>query len=106
MLFYTEALTDAFNDLFDDIEEIRDICKHGAEDGTPKFTNYQETAEFFDKYEDDIEDVCYDILGIDYLSELAKGETCVLGLVNKLVWFAVETYCHNKLQHLESLALV
>ena len=106
MLFYTEALTAALNDRFSDIDEIRDIATHGCEGGVSGFIYYQETREFFEKYEDDIEDVCYDILGNDFLQHLAKGETCILGLINAMVWFTIQAYCQNKLQHLESLALV
>ena len=105
MLFYTEALTAALNDRFDDIDEIRDIATHGCEGGVSGFIYYKDTREFFEKYEDDIEDVCYDILGNDFLQQLAKDETCILGLINAMVWFTVQAYCQNKLQHLESLAI-
>ena len=105
MLFYTEALTAALNDRFDDIDEIRDIAAHGCEGGVSGFTYYKDTREFFDKFEDDIEDVCYDILGNDFLAILAKGETCILGLINAMVWFTVQAYCQNKLQHLKSVAI-
>jgi hypothetical protein len=103
MLFYTEALTAALSERFTDMEEIKDVCKYGVEGGVSGFIYYKDTREFFEKFEDDIEDVCYDILGDDYLSQLAKDETCVLGLINKMVWFTVEAYCHNMLALHESL---
>ena len=103
MLFYTEALTAALNDRFDDIDEIRDIATHGCEGGVSGFIFYKETREFFEKYEDDIEDVCYDILGIDYLQQLSKGETCILGLINALVWFTVQAYCQTVVNERDTL---
>ena len=103
MLFYTEALTAALNDRFDDIDEIRDIATHGCEGGVSGFIFYKDTREFFEKYEDDIEDVCYDILGIDYLQQLSKGETCILGLINALVWFTVQAYCQTVVNERDTL---
>ena len=105
-MFYTERLTSALLERFDNMDEIRDICSNGCESGVSGFTYYKDTREFFEEFEDDIEDVCYDILGIDYLEQLSKGETCVLGLINKLVWFTVEAYCHHRLQQHENLANV
>ena len=105
-MFYTERLTSALLERFDNMDEIRDICSHGCESGVSGFTYYKDTREFFEEFEDDIEDVCYDILGIDYLEQLSKGETCVLGLINKLVWFTVEAYCHYRLQQHENLTAV
>ena len=93
MLFYTEALTAALADRFTDCDEIRDVATHGCEGGVSGFIFYKDTRDFFEKYEDDIEDVCYDILGIDYLATLSKGETCILGLINAMVWFTVQAYC-------------
>lgn len=105
-MFYTERLTSALLERFEDMDEVRDICSHGCEGGVSGFIYYKDTREFFEEFEDDIEDVCYDILGADYLSQLAKDETCVLGLINKMVWFTVEAYCHHRLQQHESLAAV
>ncbi len=92
-MFYTERLTSALLERFDNMDEIRDICSHGCESGVSGFIYYKDTREFFEEFEDDIEDDCYDILGIDYLSILSKGETCILGLINAMVWFTVQAYC-------------
>lgn len=105
-MFYTERLTSALLERFEDMDEVRDICSYGCKDGVPGFTSYQEKREFFDDFEDDIEDVCYDILGIDYLEQLSRGETCVLGLISNLVCFTVEAYCHHRKKQHESLAAV
>lgn len=105
MLFYTQALTDALSERFDDLDEIKDVAKHGCHGGVSGFLYYKETNEFFAKFEDDVEDVCYDILGEHYLEHFAKRNTSIQGLINEMVWFVVETYCQNMADHAESLAL-
>lgn len=106
MLFYTEQLTTALRERFNDVDEMRDIAFHGCEGGISGFIYYEEVKDFFYKYEDDIEDVCFDILGEDFLRQLSKNETCLLGLIQRMVWFVVEAYCHNMVHHLESCAVV
>ena len=95
MLFYTERLTAALADRFTDEDEIIDVANYGCSGGVSGFIYYNQTNEFFDDFEDDIEDVCFDILGDDYLSELAKCETSIQGLKNKMVWFVVQEYCNR-----------
>lgn len=97
-LFYTQALTDYFNERFDDLDEIQAIAANGAAIGVADFIYYSDTNAFFDEYEDDIEDVCYDMLGEDYLSELAKGQTSIQALKNQLVWFVIEAWCQHFLE--------
>jgi len=105
MLFYTQALTDALSERFDDLDEIKDIAKHGCQAGVSGFIYYRETNAFFADHEDDVEDVCYDILGEEYLAYFGKRNTSIQGMINEMVWFVIETYCQNMVDHAESLAL-
>ena len=95
MLFYTERLTAALADRFTDESEIVDVANFGCAGGVSGFTYYSQTNSFFDDFEDDIEDVCFDVLGDNYLSELAKTEDCIQGLKNRMVWFVVQEYCNR-----------
>lgn len=105
MLFYTQTLTDALSNRFDDLDEIKFIAKHGCHTGVAGFIYYSETNEFFAAYEDEVEDVCHDILGENYLAHFAKRNTSIQGMINEMVWFVIETYCQNMADHAESLAL-
>jgi hypothetical protein len=103
MLFYTKELTNALADRFDDLEEIQFVAKHGCQSGVSGFCYYHETNAFFKDHEDDVEDVCHDILGEDYLQHFAKRNTSIQGLINEMVWFVVETYCQNMADHADSI---
>ena len=101
MLFYTERLTAALADRFTDEDEIIDVANYGCSGGVSGFIYYNQTNEFFDDFEDDIEDVCFDILGDDYLSDLAANENSIQGLKNKMVWFTVQQYCSRLVDMME-----
>lgn len=98
MLFYTHELTKALEERFDDIDEIYDIANYGCSMGVSGFVYLHETTTFFHEFEDDIEDVCYDTLGEDFMEQLAKGTTSIMGLKQKLVWHTIETYCQRVMQ--------
>lgn len=98
MLFYTKELTKVLEERFDDIDEIYDIANYGCATGVSGFTYLHETTTFFHEFEDDIEDVCYDTLGEDFMEQLAKDTTSVMGLKQKMVWHTIETYCQRVMQ--------
>ena len=92
MLFYTHELTDALKERFDDIDEISDVARYGCSGGVSGFIYHTECAEFFDAHEDSIEDVCYDMLGDDWIVSLVKTfphTMSILGLKTAAVWFVV-----------------
>jgi len=93
VLFYTQQLTDALTERFDDMDEIKDVANYGCSGGVSGFTYYKDTSKFFTEFEDDIEDVCYDLLGEDYITLLGNEQTSVQGLIQMMVWFVVESYC-------------
>jgi len=103
MLFYTHDLTDALKERFDDMDEIRDVAHHGCSGGVSGFIYHQECSEFFDTHEDSVEDVCYDILGNDWIATLTKYNniTSILELKTHAVWFVVEAYCQKVMQDME-----
>lgn len=103
MLFYTQQLTDALNERFDDLDEIKDVAKYGCAIGVSGFVYYHETTKFFHEFEDDIEDVCYDTLGDDFMSIIAKNTTSVQGMIQVMVWHVVETYCQRVVDHEDSI---
>ena len=96
MLFYTHDLTDSLQDRFDDMDEISDVARYGCSAGVSGFIYHTECAEFFDRHEDSIEDVCYDMLGADWIVSLVKTfphTQSILELKTAAVWFVVEAYC-------------
>ena len=105
MLFYTEELTKALADRFDNIEEIKDVASHGCSGGVSGFIYHKDTNQFFDDHEDAVEDVCYDILGKDWIAELSRLGGCldIMSLNTTAVWFVVELYCQNVVEEAESL---
>ena len=46
---------DALAERFDDMDEIKDVAEYGCAGGVSDFIYSSELAEFFDKYEDEIE---------------------------------------------------
>lgn len=107
MLFYTEELTKALAERFDDLDEIKDVARHGCSGGVSGFIYNKDTNQFFNDHEDSIEDVCYDILGDDWISEIARLGKCmdIMTLKTTAVWFVVELYCQNVAEEAESLAV-
>jgi len=102
MIFYTQRLTDALTERFDDMDEVDLIARTGCSVGVSGFIYYHETMEFFQRFEDDIEDVCYDTLGDDFMSILAKDTTSVANMIQVMVWHTVETYCHFVIDNAEN----
>ena len=103
MLFYTHDLTDALKERFDDVSEINDVARYGCTAGVSGFIYHTECAEFFDRHEDSVEDVCYDMLGADWIVSLVKtfDSRSILELKTAAVWFVVEAYCQAVMQEIE-----
>ena len=104
MLFYTHELTDALTERFDDLSEVNDVATHGCISGVSGFIYHTECAEFFDRHEDSIEDVCYDMLGKEWIISLVKtfpNTQSILELKTAAVWFVVEAYCQQVMMEIE-----
>jgi hypothetical protein len=88
-------LNDALAARFTDADEIQDVAKYGCSGGVSGFIYHKEVREFFNEYEDDIENEIAD-LGYD-IKDLVDTETdSVMDLINKMVWIVVENYCQQQ----------
>lgn len=98
------ALTDALDERFTDLDEIKDVATYGCIGGVSGFIYSTELCEFYDEYEGEIEDIL-DQLDVK-LHELVDPDEfySIQELKEKAVWFAVEHYCHQRLDQAEELA--
>ena len=96
----TNRLFAALEERFDDIDEVKDIERHGMSGGVSGFIYTYETREFFFKYEDEIEDLMYqnDITYPDLTDQCADIST----YMNAAVWYAVEHWAQDKVYTLEN----
>ena len=85
------TLKECLDDRFDCIEECNDVANHGCSMGVTGFIYYVETAEFFDEYESEIEDILYEIGYVhNYERDAYKS---INQIKNDAVWAVVEHYC-------------
>ena len=93
-------LTDALDERFDDLDEVKDVANYGCGAGVGGFIYYNETRDFFFEHEDDIEDKMDELyFGDNYIKEITDDDTITVnGLINKIVWIIVEDYCQTRLQ--------
>jgi len=96
-------LTDALDERFDDLDEVKDVANHGCGAGVSGFIYYNETRKFFFEHEDEIEEKMDEIyFGDNYLKQITDWDDdypCnVNQLINKIVWIIVEDYCQTRLQ--------
>ena len=89
---------DALAERFDDMDEIKDVAEYGCSGGVSDFIYSTELAEFFDKYEDEIE--CeLDSFGLKYDDLLDTSEFYTMQeLKEKAVWSIVELYCQQRVE--------
>ena len=99
-------LTDALDERFDDLDEIKDVAKYGCQAGVSGFIYYNETRKFFFEHEDEIEEIMDEIyFGDNYLNQITDDDPCTVNrLINKIVWIVVENYCISKLEEAEESA--
>lgn len=72
----------------------QDVASYGVQRVAPNMlTYYHETWEFFNKFEDEIEDYFYDKYGQNWLAKFAGSSTSVRGMVNHMVWSFVNQIC-------------
>lgn len=92
---YTD-LDHALMERFEDMAEIKDIAEYGMSQGVSGFIYSTELAEFYDKHEEDIEDV---LDGCDIrLHDLVNDQEfyTIQELKEKSVWFVVECHCQTR----------
>ena len=87
---------DALAERFDDLDECKDVAEYGCAAGFSDFIYSTELAEFFDKYEDEIENEL-DAYGFTYTDLVDTDEFWTMQeLKEKAVWCIVEMYCHQR----------
>ena len=87
---------DALAERFDDMDEIKDVAEYGSSFGVSGFIYSTELAEFFDKYEDEIESEL-DTYGLKYQDLVDTNEFYTMQeCKEKAVWFIVEMYCNQR----------
>ena len=102
------SLTNALDERFDDIAEVKDVANHGCAAGVSGFIYYNETLDFFNKHQADIEETLQALLGDNYIEVLSSHTdnkvvsnpnnniVSMTQLINKMVWVIVEDYCQSK----------
>ena len=99
-------LTDALDERFNDLDEVKDVANHGCEAGVSGFIYNYETRAFFNEHEDEIEEWMDELyFGDNYIKEITDDDSITVhSLINKIVWIVVETYCQDKLNQAEESA--
>ena len=92
-MYNVSPMFDALAERFDDMDEIKDVAEYGCSAGVSDFIYSSELAEFYDKYEDEIE--CeLDTYGLKYEDLVDSSEFYTMQEIKeKAVWVVVETYC-------------
>ena len=95
-MYNVSPMFDALAERFDDMDEIKDVAEYGCQAGVSDFIYSTELAEFFDKYEDEIEDEL-DTYGLKYQDLVDTNEFYTMQeCKEKAVWVVVEMYCHQR----------
>jgi hypothetical protein len=80
-------------------QELRDIANHGCITGAAtEHIYYSETEAFFNAHTDEIEDHLADMLGEDWLQQIAADPSTVAGiqtLINQIVWAYIESIAQS-----------
>ena len=98
-------LTEALDQRFDDLDEVKDVSNHGCQGGVSGFIYYSEIRNFFFKYEDEINTELFE-LDLDFTDAPHESRMDLNGLITWAVWVIVESYCHQKLEAAEEIAAV
>ena len=98
----TNYMFEALENRFDDIDEVKDITRHGMSGGFSGFIYSSELYEFYDKYEDDIEEYLYEMDIKPH--ELVDTEEfySIQELKEKSIWCCVELWANDKVCTLDN----
>ena len=88
----TRLLT-VLSERFTDKDEIETVAIHGCSSGVSDFIYSSDLYEFFNEFEDDIEEMM-DEYGVTY-DQLVPEYDTIQQLREAAVWFVVETYCQS-----------
>ena len=83
-------------------EEMMDIVKHGISGGFHGFIYTYEINEFFNEFEDEIENYFYEIFGDTWLKDTGAADKVSFSEMKcHLVYGLVEMWCNDKLEEME-----
>ena len=102
-LLNMSRLTDALDQRFDELDEIKDVANHGCSGGVGTFIYYNELREFFFKYEDEIEDYIQSHYGFDLFMD--QKFDSINDIICKSVWLVVSNYCQDRVNQAEESAV-
>ena len=98
---FKHTLNETLEARFDDVEEMNDIVNHGIQSGFHGFIYTYEINEFFNEFENEIEDYYYEIFGDSWLKESGAADKNNMNEVRAhLVWGLAEMHCADKLDQL------
>ena len=81
-----------------DSETLADIAEYGCVSGVASsHIYYTQTTEFFDKFEDEIEDYMLDNFGDDFMHEVTIGCQSLTEIKNKLTWCFIELVAQDEM---------
>ena len=96
-----ETLQERFNSNNEVRGECRDLCKHGIMGGFHGFIYHSELNEFFEKYENEIEEHLQELgMRLDDIVE-DPNNWDFQELRDRSVWIVVESWCHAVVDSLE-----
>ena len=98
---FKHTLKETLEARFDDVEEMNDIVNHGIQCGYHGFIYTYDINEFFNEFENEIEDYYYEIFGDSWLKESGAADKGSMNEIRAhLVWGLAEMYCADKLDQL------
>ena len=89
-----QGVMEALDERFDNMDELKDIARHGCEGGVNGFIYSHELREFFYTHEDEIEWIMDDC-AIKY-SDLNVDHEYIQDYITKAVWWIVQHYAEDK----------
>ena len=79
----------------EDKSEMKDIATYGMSSGFADFIYNGENIEFFNEFQDEIEDLYYNTYGEGWLEDSGLSQASSIDeLITNMVWGFVESYCH------------
>ena len=87
---------------FDDKDELMDIINHGIAGGFDGFIYTYEINEFFNEFEDEIENYFYEMFGDEWIKETGAADKVTFSEMKcYLVYSLVEMWCVDELEEMD-----
>ena len=89
-----QGVMEALDERFDNMDELKDIARHGCEGGVNGFIYDHELREFFYTHEDEIEFIM-DYNSVTY-NDLDVNPKSIQSYITKAVWYIVHKYAESQ----------